>query len=159
MRASVRGRQLDRQCSQFTSPSMLIKINILWPEGPRWSSVGEWITAAEAARRLGVKQASLYSYVSRGVLNRRQADGTRASLFSATEVERLARRGRPRRPRGAAELVIETQVTEIIGDQLRYRGHDAIGLARQYDFEDVAALLWTGTLGESGRDAGPWQTT
>ncbi|HEX5189332.1 MAG TPA: helix-turn-helix domain-containing protein, partial [Streptosporangiaceae bacterium] len=54
----------------------------------------EWITATEAARRLGVKQASLYSYVSRGVLSRRKADGSRASLFSAREVESLARRGR-----------------------------------------------------------------
>ena len=26
----------------------------------------EWISAAEAARRLGIKQATLYSYVSRG---------------------------------------------------------------------------------------------
>ena len=43
----------------------------------------EWITATEAARRLGVKQASLYSYVSRGVLSRRKAEGARASLFSA----------------------------------------------------------------------------
>ena len=28
----------------------------------------EWISAAEAASRLGIKQATLYSYVSRGVL-------------------------------------------------------------------------------------------
>jgi citrate synthase len=107
----------------------------------------EWITASEAARRLGVKQASLYSYVSRGVLTRRRADGSRASLFSAPEVESLARRGRPRRARAATELVIETQVTEISGDQLRYRGYDAIELAREYDFEEVAGLLWTGVLG------------
>ncbi|HEX6932794.1 MAG TPA: citrate/2-methylcitrate synthase [Streptosporangiaceae bacterium] len=110
----------------------------------------EWITATEAARRLGVKQASLYSYVSRGVLSRRKADGSRASLFSAREVDSLARRGRPRRARAPAELVIETQVTEITGDQLRYRGYDAIELARERDFEEVAGLLWTGTLGDPG---------
>jgi citrate synthase len=33
----------------------------------------EWISAAEAAQRLGIKQATLYSYVSRGVLTRRRA--------------------------------------------------------------------------------------
>jgi citrate synthase len=115
----------------------------------------EWITAAEAAQRLGVKQASLYSYVSRGVLSRRKSEGSRESLFSATEVESLARKGRPRQPRGAAELVIETQVTEITGDQLRYRGFDAIELARERDFEEVAGLLWTGTP-DSGQ---PWQAT
>src|SRR6266567_569248 len=108
----------------------------------------EWISAAEAAQRLGVKQASLYSYVSRGVLTRRKAEGSRASLFNTTEVEGLARRGRPRRAPGAAELVIETEVTEITGDHLRYRGRDAIELARERSFEEVASLLWTGILDE-----------
>jgi citrate synthase len=115
----------------------------------------EWITAAEAAQRLGVKQASLYSYVSRGVLSRRKSEGSRESLFSALEVESLARRGRPRRSRGATELVIETGVTEITGDQLRYRGYDAIELASERDFEEVAGLLWTGTLANGQL----WQAT
>ena len=116
----------------------------------------EWIGAAEAAQRLGVKQASLYSYVSRGVLTSRKAQGSRTSLFSATEVEGLARRGRPRRAPGAAELVIETELTEITGDHLRYRGRDAIGLARARSFEEVAGLLWTGSLDEPGES---WQAT
>src|SRR5258708_5697321 len=119
----------------------------------------EWITAAEAAQRLGVKPASLYSYVSRGVLNRRRAAGSRTSLFSASEVEGLARRGRPRRAPGPTELWIETQVTEISGDHLRYRGHDAIALARQRSFEDGARLLWTGSLGQPWGPAGSWQAT
>ena len=35
-----------------------------------------FLTAAEAARRLGVKPATLYAYVSRGVLSRgKAADG------------------------------------------------------------------------------------
>jgi citrate synthase len=118
----------------------------------------EWITAAEAAQRLGVKQASLYSYVSRGVLSRRKSEGTRVSLFSAREVERLATRGRPRRSRGTTELVIETQVTEITGNQLRYRGFDAIELARERDFEEVAGLLWEDTV--AAADGGqPWRAT
>jgi citrate synthase len=123
----------------------------------------EWINAAEAARRLGVKQASLYSYVSRGVLTRRKADGSRASLFSATEVEGLARRGRPRRAPGPAELVIETELTEITGDHLRYRGMDAIGLAQGCGLEQVASLLWTGALGNpsdgrlDGRGSPLWE--
>src|SRR5215510_11112004 len=109
---------------------------------------------AKALRRL-------YSYVSRGMVTRRKAGGSRASLFCASEVEGLARRGRPRRGPSAApgtELVIETQVTEITGDRLRYRGHDALGLAREHSFEEVASLLWTGSLGEPG---GPplWQAT
>lgn len=119
---------------------------------------GEWLSAAEAAKRLGVKQASLYSYVSRGVLSRRKAEGSRASLFSAAEVDKLARRGRPRQRAAAAELVIETALTEISGGQLRYRGMDVIGLARDRGFEEVASLLWTGRL-DGGQAAWPWEAT
>jgi citrate synthase len=120
--------------------------------------VAEWIGAAEAAQRLGIKQASLYSYVSRGVLTpRRGADG-RASLFDAAEIEGLARRGRPRRTPGGAELVIESELTEISDDQLRFRGHDAIELATSHSFEEVASLLWTDSFGDPAARA-PWQAT
>ena len=118
----------------------------------------DWIGAAEAARRLGIKQASLYSYVSRDVLTRRRGADGRTSLFQAGEVEGLARRGRPRRVRGTGELVIETELTEIIGGHLRYRGQDAIALAAERTFEDVAGLLWTGSLGDPG-SGGPWRAT
>ena len=53
------------------------------------------MTAAQAARRLGVKQATLYAYVSRGVLGRGRAADGRGSLFDPDEIEQLARRGRP----------------------------------------------------------------
>ena len=106
----------------------------------------EFMTAAEAARRLGVKPATLYAYVSRGVLNRDKAADGRGSLFDAEEIERLARRGRPRRPAGAADITVESAITEITADRLRYRGLDAIRLATSHSFEDVAELLWTGQL-------------
>jgi len=120
--------------------------------------VTDWIGAAEAAQRLGIRQASLYSYVSRGVLTRRRASDGRTSLFHAGEVEGLARRGRPRRGPAATELVIETELTEITGDQLRYRGMDATVLAAERSFEDVAGLLWAGSLGEQAAGP-PWQAT
>jgi citrate synthase len=125
--------------------------------------VADWIGAAEAAQRLGIKQASLYSYVSRGVLTRRRADDGRGSLFHAGEVEGLARRGRPRRGPAANELVIETQLTEITGNQLRYRGLDATVLAAEQSFEQVAEWLWTGSAG-TGWAGGPapgtpWRAT
>ena len=106
----------------------------------------EWIGAAEAAERLGIKQASLYAYVSRGLLGRRREAGSRESLFDAEEIARLARKGRPRRSPAGAQLIIESSLTEITGDRLRFRGHDAIELARQRAFEEVATLLWTGAL-------------
>jgi citrate synthase len=120
--------------------------------------VAEWIGAAEAAQRLGIKQASLYSYVSRGVLTPRRGAGGRASMFDVAEVEGLARRGKPRRAPGRAELVIESELTEISDDQLRFRGHDAIALATSRSFEEVASLLWTDTFGDPAARA-PWQAT
>ncbi len=113
----------------------------------------EWIGAAEAADRLGIKPASLYAYVSRGVLTRRREADGRASMFDADEVAELARKGRPRRQPAGYELIIESSVTEIADDTLRFRGLDVTDLALRCSFEDVALLLWTGSLpGESGPD-------
>jgi citrate synthase len=106
----------------------------------------EWIGAAEAAERLGIKPASLYAYVSRGVLARRREAGGRGSLFDAEEITRLALKGRPRRAPTGAELIIESSLTEISGNHLRFRGHDVISLATTRTFEEVATLLWTGSL-------------
>jgi citrate synthase len=120
--------------------------------------VTEWIGAAEAAQRLGIKPASLYSYVSRGVLTPRRGSDGRASLFDAAEIEDLARRGKPRRGAGGAELVIESELTEIAHDRLRFRGHDAIALATSRSFEEVASLLWTGSFDDPSAK-GPWRAT
>ncbi len=127
----------------------------------------DWISAAEAAQRLGIKQASLYAYVSRGVLSRRREADGRASMFDADEVAELARKGRPRRAGGPAELVIETEITELTSRTQRYRGYGATDLAMRCSFEDVAMLLWTGSLPEPGPtgpiEAAPdplgWQAT
>ncbi len=116
--------------------------------------MADLLTAAEAARRLGVKPATLYAYVSRGVLSRGKAADGRASLFHADEIERLARRGRPRRPPGVADITVESAITEIAGDRLRFRGLDVARLAVSRTFEEVAELLWTGEL-RSAREA--WQ--
>jgi citrate synthase len=116
----------------------------------------EWVGAGEAARRLGIKPATLYSYVSRGVLRRRTGEDGRSSLFDAGEVESLARRGRPRHP-GAGEFVIESALTEITSDRACYRGFDITALAARYELEDAAWLLWTGEL--NGRDRGPWRAS
>ncbi len=116
--------------------------------------MANFLTAAEAARRLGVKPATLYAYVSRGVLSRGKAADGRASLFHADEVDRLARRGRPRRPPGVVDIIVESAITEIAGDRLGFRGLDATRLAVSRTFEEVAELLWTGEF-RSARE--PWR--
>jgi citrate synthase len=121
-----------------------------------------WLGVDEAAHRLGVKPATLYAYVSRGVLvRRRSADGH--SLFDPAEVERLARRGRPRRTAGTAELVIESAITTLGEDRPFYRGRDAFDLADRCTLEEVAAWVWTGDPAaiepgnRAGRPAADWR--
>ncbi len=106
------------------------------------------LNATETAKRLGVKPATLYAYVSRGYLTRERGPDGRSSLFDAAEVERLALRGRPRRStRGPIiDVPMETAITLIDGRRLFYRGYDAVVLSRQRSYEEVAGLLWNGTL-------------
>src|SRR5579859_4891933 len=120
--------------------------------------MGEWLNAAEAAQRLGVKQATLYAYVSRGMLARRRGEDGRSSLFEADEVARLAdrgQRGEPRRAAGSGDFVIESELTEVADGRIRYRGLEVTKLALWRPFEEVAAWLWTGGL---SKDA-PWEAT
>ena len=111
---------------------------------------GGLLTAQEAAERLGVKPATLYAYVSRGLLRRERGPDGR-SRFALAEVDRLAVRGRRDRPQGA-ELRIESALTAIEDDAIFYRGEDLFVLARTRPFEEVAQFLWTGEL----RDVQPW---
>ena len=120
--------------------------------------MGEWIGAAEAAQRLGVKQATLYAYVSRGMLSRRRAEDGRSSLFAADEVARLTEKGQPRRAAGTGDFVIESELTEVADGRFRYRGMEVTKLALWRPFEEVAGWLWTGSLGKDGMTP-PWRAT
>src|SRR5581483_4738417 len=122
----------------------------------------------EAAKRLGVKQATLYAYVSRGMLSRRRGADGRSSLFDADEVARLTEKGQPRRAAGTGDFVIESELTEVADGRFRYRGMEVTRLALWRPFEEVAGWLWTGSFGKPGgpghapeRDPAtqPWQAT
>jgi citrate synthase len=114
---------------------------------PTWRAVpGRRLTTAEAALRLGVKPATLYAYVSRGVLARHRGAG--GSTFDAVEVERLALGSRRAVARTKAPLAFVTELTLIEDGTLRYRGLDALELSRTRGFEAVAAWLWDGAWPE-----------
>jgi citrate synthase len=51
-----------------------------------------WLTSEQAARRLGVKPATLYAYVSRGLIRSERVPGQRRSRFLRADVERHAAR-------------------------------------------------------------------
>ncbi len=117
-----------------------------------------WLTTNQVAQRLGVKPATVYAYVSRGLLRRRMADDGRTSRFDPAEVEALARRSRPRtdsRRTGIVDVVLSTTLTEIRDGELRYRGHDAVELVATATFEEVAELLWTADLADGIRWSAP----
>jgi citrate synthase len=102
------------------------------------------LTTTEAAARLGVKPATLYAYVSRGILARERSPDGRTSTFDAAEIERLARPGRARPGRRPApELVVRSALTAVDGGQPYYRGLAVTELAATRSFEQVAEWLWT----------------
>jgi citrate synthase len=106
---------------------------------------GDRLTTAQAAARLGVKPATLYAYVSRGLLGRERAADGRTSTFDPAEVDRLARPGRARRGRRpAGELVMASALTAIDQGLPWYRGLAVPDLAGSRGFEEVAGWLWTG---------------
>jgi len=108
------------------------------------------LSAEQAATRLGVQRATVYAYVSRGLLPRTVGSDGRTSWFSPDDVDELARRGRPRardERAGSVDVVLTTALTRVSDDHLEYRGHDVAELARRCTFEAVAELLWTGELG------------
>src|SRR5215217_7463543 len=113
------------------------------------------LTTAEAAERLGVKPATLYAYVSRGLLTRERAPDGRASTFDPAEIDRLARPGRPRRGRRpATDLVLPSAITTIAHGIPWYRGLPVPDLAGSRSFEEVATWLWTGQFPDP---APPWR--
>jgi citrate synthase len=104
--------------------------------------VSRFLTSAEAARRLGVKVQTLYSYVSRGLVQSHPGPGGRSSVFLLEDVERLAGRGRRERPGALRVATVTTSITRLGPRGPLYRGHEAVDLARTAAFEQVAELLW-----------------
>ena len=97
-----------------------------------------------------MSRATLYAYVSRGLLHAHAADTPRESRYLREEVEQLARqRGQGRKPREVAQAalnwglpVLESSITLIEQGRLYYRGEDAVDWARAHTLEETAALLW-----------------
>lgn len=121
---------------------------------------GAFLTAAETAEMLGVTRATLYAYVSRGLLRSEPIPGrTRARRYYREDVERLTERKATRSDpsRVAAQAlrwggpVLESGITLIQDGAFYYRGHDAIALAATSSVETVAALLWGADESEAAR--------
>lgn len=112
--------------------------------------MAHYLSSTEAAARLGVSRQTLYAYVSRGLLRARTSDGSRESLYLASDIEHLSgERRRGRKPKEVAKAtlnwglpVLESAITLIADGALFYRGINALTLAETSSLEEVAALLW-----------------
>ncbi|TWI82931.1 citrate synthase [Roseibium hamelinense] len=104
-----------------------------------------FLSAKEAATELGVQPATLYAYVSRGLIRSEPGPGKQKKYFAA-DVRRLQERREvgdladPRPLTGAG--VLETRLTLITEKGPHYRGQLATELARTSSLESVATLLW-----------------
>src|SRR3954452_16075321 len=96
-------------------------------------------SADEASPPLGISRASLYAYVSRGLIRSfASPHDPRERLYAVEDVEALVRRRtRLRRPAAAAATaldwglpVLETSLTRIENGRLFYRGVDAVAFAQ-----------------------------
>lgn len=114
-----------------------------------------FVGAGEASRLLGVTRATLYAYVSRGLVRSQPGGGgSRARRYSRDDIDRLRRRAEARRNPDTAAAgalqwgvpVLESAITLIDGARLYYRGHDAVALARARSVAEVASLVWTGSF-------------
>lgn len=111
----------------------------------------DYLTAPEAAERLGVKLPTLYSYASRGLIQS-VPGGPRSRRYRRADLERLCARRDARAGHGPAaasalqwgEPVLDTRITSIsLGLGPQYRGRSAVELAAaDVPFEVVADLLW-----------------
>jgi citrate synthase len=125
----------------------------------------DYLTAREAADRLGIKLETLYAYASRGLVSSIPGGSGRARKYLRDDIERLRARHDARSGHGPVaagalrwgEPVLESALTKIDERGPIYRGRSAIELVQQnLSFEQVAEFLWTGNLESS---ANPFRAT
>jgi citrate synthase len=120
-----------------------------------------YLTAQEAAAELRISRATLYAYVSRGLI-RSEALGseTRQRRYRVEDIQRLKQRKALRHnPAKITEQalnwgvpVLESELTLISDGRLYYRGRDALELALNSSIEGVANLLWNGDIETTSKD-------
>ncbi|MHC6176668.1 citrate synthase [Glutamicibacter sp. X7] len=115
------------------------------------------LTVGQTAIRLNVKPATVYAYISRGLL--RSQRSSNGSTLDSLEVEEFAQRRR-RHPvssvtqmdgtrysaHGVPLMVLDTDISHVLDGELYFRGVPVTELATQHAFESVAHWLWSGEL-------------
>lgn len=103
-----------------------------------------YLSAEETARTLAINVATLYAYVSRGLIRSQKVGGSKRRLYWRIDVERLRRAEQTNASADElpTRLVDRTSITLLTPQGHYYRGVSALTLARTQTLEATAALLW-----------------
>src|SRR5882762_1507073 len=107
-----------------------------------------YLSAREASAELAISPATLYAYVSRGLIRSEPSSDSRSHRYRAEDVRGLKERRAPSpEPRGLrsfdADLpVMDSSISTITEDGPIYRGVNCIELAEKDTLEHAATLLW-----------------
>ena len=106
-----------------------------------------YLTAREASAELAISPATLYAYVSRGLIRSEPEPDSRARRYRADDVRALKnRRAPPPEQRGTRlenELpILDSAISTITDAGPIYRGVNAVALSQTATLEQTATLLW-----------------
>src|SRR6476660_1148767 len=107
-----------------------------------------YLSAREASAELSISPATLYAYVSRGLIRSEPSADSRSHRYRAEDVRGLKERRVPTpEPRGLrsfdADLpVMDPQIGTITEAGAIYRGVNCVDLAEKDTLEHTATLLW-----------------
>src|SRR5450432_531814 len=111
-------------------------------------SAALYLSAREASAELAISPATLYAYVSRGLIRSEPSSDSRSHRYRAEDVRGLKERRTPSpEPRGLRSFdpdlpVMDSAIATITEDGPIYRGVNCIELAETDTLEHAATLLW-----------------
>ena len=116
-----------------------------------------YVTSKEATESLKIKNSSLYSYVSRGLIRTIVSPSNKKKrLYNSKDIEKLVEKKKTESARTISNRalhwgtpVLETRVSHISNDKLYYRAYSVSYLVKKYSFEQVTSYLWTGDFTHS----------
>src|SRR6476661_9272042 len=112
------------------------------------STAALYLSAREASAELAISPATLYAYVSRGLIRSEPSADSRSHRYRAEDVRGLKERRAPSaEPRGFKSFdpdlpVMDSAIATITEDGPIYRGVNCVDLAEKDTLEHAATLLW-----------------